>query len=79
MLSQAITHAQLNAVSQLEMGVATLAAGLALLSNGMNDEQVRAMIEQAFQYTAPVRRNTEARWKRSGFDPYAGEAPGKLS
>jgi hypothetical protein len=56
-----------------DMGASVLAAACAILSSGMNDEQLRAVIEQAFEFTAPARRHTEERWKRTGFDPYAGE------
>lgn len=58
-------------VSLCDMGASLLAAGCAILSSGMNDEQVRALLEQAFEFSAPVRRQTEERWKREGFDPFA--------
>jgi hypothetical protein len=51
-----------------EMGVALLTAGLTILSSGMDDEQVEALIKQAFDMTAPLRRQTEERWRRTGFD-----------
>jgi len=69
-LGFAITYGQAKPCSAADVGCATLAAGLAILSNGMNDEQVRALLEQAFEYTAPIRSETEARWKRTGFDPF---------
>lgn len=51
-----------------EMGVALLAAGLSILSAGMDDEQVEALIKQSFEMTAPLRLATVERWKRTGFD-----------
>jgi hypothetical protein len=57
-----------------EMASGLVLAGFTILSAGMNDEQVRAVLEQAFEMTAPIRRHTEERWKRTGFDPYKDES-----
>jgi hypothetical protein len=67
LLRMAREHSAANDVPAAETGVALLVAGLALLSSGMDDEQVTAVIAQAFEITAPLRRETEARWKRTGF------------
>jgi hypothetical protein len=78
-LAHALELAQRTGAAPADTAASVLAAGALLLSSGMNDEQVRAMLDQAFDFSANVRRDTEARWKKTGFDPYAGERKGSAS
>jgi hypothetical protein len=68
-------YGQSRRFTPVDTGAAMLAAALALLSQNMNSEQVRDLLEQAFEWSAPIRRATEERWKATGFDPYANETP----
>jgi hypothetical protein len=76
MVTVATDYGTTHDVQTDEMGVSLLVAGLGLLSTGMNDEQVRALLEQCFELTASLRRATEERWKRTGFDPGLGPKEG---
>jgi len=78
-LKHAIEYGQRERVPLADAAASVLAAGALLLSSGMTDEQLRAMLDQAFDFSAYVRRETEARWKKTGFDPYAGERKGSAS
>ncbi len=61
---------ELGAASEIpasEMATALILAGSSMLSSGMDEEQYRAIVEQVAELTAPLRRATEERWKRTGF------------
>lgn len=75
-IAHAADYGQRNRATAGDTAASVLAAGAMLLSSGMNDEQLRALLEQAFEFSADIRRQTEARWKETGFDPYAGEREG---
>ena len=55
-----------------EMAAALVLAGVTIMSSGMNEEQVRALLEQTMTMTESLREETLKRWKREGFDPFKG-------
>lgn len=54
-------------VLRSELAVALVNAGLCILSDGMDEIQIRTIIEQSMLSTADIRAATTERWKRTGF------------